>query len=105
MQRFFSGALYPLYAGSLLARAPRLWRYVLLPILVNIVVGATLYAALLFAGLRAIDAAVAGLPEWAAALGALLRLLLIIGLLIATGFVLVRFGVVLGAPWYSRLSA
>jgi CysZ protein len=26
-------------------------------------------------------------------------------MLIATGFVLVRFGVVLGAPWYARLSA
>jgi CysZ protein len=105
MGRFLSGALYPAYAFSLLARAPRLWRYVLLPILVNIVVGATLYAALLFAGLRAIDASVASLPEWAAAVGAVLRLLLIVGLLIATGFVLVRFGVVLGSPWYARLSA
>jgi CysZ protein len=105
MQRFISGALYPVYAFSLLARTPRLWRYVLLPIIVNILVGATLYAGLLFGGLRAIDGFVAGLPEWAAVLGALLRLLLIIGVLIATGFVLVRFGVVLGAPWYSKLSA
>jgi CysZ protein len=30
--------------------------------------------------------------------------LLIVGLLIGTGFVLVRLGVVLGAPWYSKLS-
>jgi CysZ protein len=45
------------------------------------------------------------LPDWAAFLGVLLRVLLIVGLLIATGFVLVRFGVVLGAPWYSQLSA
>ena len=29
----------------------------------------------------------------------------VVGLLIAAGFVLVRFGVVLGAPWYARLSA
>jgi CysZ protein len=48
---------------------------------------------------------VAGLPAWAAVLGALLRVLLIVGLLIATGFVLVRFGVVLGSPWYTKLSA
>ena len=59
----------------------------------------------MFAGFSAIDGLVAGLPAWASALGALLRILLIIGLLIATGFVLVRFGVVLGSPWYTRLSA
>src|SRR3954454_15582039 len=105
MHRFVSGALYPLYATAVLARAPRLWRYVLIPILVNLLVGATLYPGLLYAGLSAIDSVVAGLPTWAAALGALLRLLLIVGLLIATGFVLVRFGVVLGAPWYTQLSA
>ena len=35
MYRFVSGALYPLYAAAVLARAPRLWRYVLIPMLVN----------------------------------------------------------------------
>src|SRR5262245_39300275 len=105
MHRFISGALYPLYAAAVLARAPRLWRYVLIPMLVNLLVGATLYAGLLFAGLSAIDSLVAGLPAWAAVLGALLRVLLVVALLIATGFVLVRFGVVLGSPWYTRLSA
>jgi CysZ protein len=89
----------------MLFRAPRLWSYVLIPIAVNLLVGATLYAGLLLAGLRAVDAAVAGLPGWAAVFGALLRVLLVIGLLLATGFVLVRFGVVLGAPWYARLSS
>jgi len=78
---------------------------VLIPLLVNLVVGATLYAGLLFAGLRWVDAFVAGLPGWAAFLGLLLRVLLVVSLLIATGFVLVRFGVVLGAPWYARLSS
>ena len=105
MHRFISGALYPLYAVAVLARAPRLWRYVLIPMLVNLLVGVTLYTGLLFAGLSAIDGLVAGLPAWAAALGALLRILLIVGLLIVTGFVLVRFGVVLGSPWYTQLSA
>jgi CysZ protein len=105
MYRFVSGALYPLYAAGVLARAPRLWRYVLIPLLVNLLVGVTLYAGLLFAGLSAIDALVAGLPAWAGVLAALLRALLIVGLLIVTGFVLVRFGVVLGSPWYTQLSA
>lgn len=100
----FIGASYPLRAPGVLNRAPHLWRYVLIPILVNIVVGATLYLGLLLAGLRAIDAIVAGVPEWMAALGVLLRVLLVIGLLIVTGFMLVRFGVVLGAPWYAKLS-
>ena len=102
---FVAGLTYPFRALGMLRRAPQLWSYVLIPIVVNLLVGATLYAGLLFAGLRAIDAAVAGLPEWAAVFGALLRVLLIVGLLIGTGFVLVRFGVVLGSPWYAKLSS
>ena len=99
-----AGASYPFRALAALAGAPGLWRYVAIPILVNLVVGATLYLVLLLAGLRAIDSLIADLPAWAALLGVLLRVLLVIGLLIATGFVLVRFGVVLGSPWYAQLS-
>ncbi len=104
MTGFVAGLTYPFRALRLLARTPSLWRYVLIPILVNILIGATIYAGLLFAGLRAIDAFAAGLPGWAGALDALLRALLVVGLLLATGFVLVRFGVVLGSPWYAQLS-
>jgi CysZ protein len=90
-------------ALRLLAGAPRLWRYVLVPIGLNVVVGAAVYAALLVAGLRVVDGLVVGsaLPG---ALAFLLRLLLVVALLVVTGFVLVRFGVVLGSPWYGRLS-
>jgi CysZ protein len=105
MMQFFAGLTYPFRALGLLSRTPRLWRYVLIPIVVNLLVGATVYAALLFAGLRWVDAFVAGLPAWAVFLAVLLRVLLIVVLLIITGFVLVRFGVVLGAPWYAQLSA
>jgi CysZ protein len=104
IKQFVAGLAYPLRALALLAGRPSLWSYVLIPILVNIVVGVTIYAGLLFLGLRAIDSFVAGLSNWAAVLSVLLRVLLIIGLLIGTGFVLVRLGVVLGAPWYSKLS-
>jgi CysZ protein len=104
LNAFIAGLTYPFRALVMLTDVPRLWKYVLIPIAVNFVVGVTLYAGLLFAGLRAIDAAVAGMPAWAAIFGALLRALLIVGLLIGTGFVLVRFGVVLGAPWYAQLS-
>jgi CysZ protein len=71
--------------------------------LVNLVVGVLLYGGLLFAGLRWIDATVVD-TGFGAILGALLRVLLIVGLLIAIGFLLVRFGVVLGSPWYNQLS-
>jgi CysZ protein len=58
---------------------------------------------LLVAGLRVIDSLVAQ-TTGGTVLGALLRLLLVIALLLGVGFVLVRFGVVLGSPWYGKLS-
>jgi len=101
---FVDGAAYPLRAVALLGRTRGLWRYVLVPFAVNLMVGATVYAALLVGGFGLIDRLVVGLPGWAASLALVLRALLVVGLLVATGFVLVRFGVVLGAPWYGRLS-
>jgi CysZ protein len=104
MPDLLRGATYLPRALRLLVGTPRLWRYVLAPIALNLVVGVTVYASLLFAGLRLVDGLVAGLPDWAAPLTLLLRALLVVALLVATGFVLVRFGVVLGSPWYGRLS-
>lgn len=103
---FATGALYPLRALTALNRNRQLWGYVLVPILLNIVVGAALYAGLFWTGLRWIEGFVAGLPDWAAAIGVglLLQILLFITLLIVIGFLLVRFGVVLGSPWYGQLS-
>jgi CysZ protein len=104
MQMFLTGASYPLRALGVLRRYPALWRYVIIPIFLNILVGVTLYAGLLFAGFRVIDGFIASLPEWLVFIAWLLRVLLIVVLLIATGYVLVRFGVVIGSPFYSRLS-
>jgi CysZ protein len=81
-----------------------LWRYILVPILVNIVVGILVYAGMLFAGFQAIDNLLAGTPEWATLLAVVLRVVLVVALFMSTGFVLLRFGVVLGSPWYSQLS-
>jgi CysZ protein len=174
----FAGATYPFRAFQFFVRHPSSRIYVLMPIAINIVLGITLYGALLFAGFRAIDAIIAGLPGWttmapqwsaylpdwhfnlswslplrnllpdwhvnlpnwhvslpnwhvslpdwftnllhwsptlpewftalphdfAIALIWLLRLLLTIVLLFVTGFVLLQFGVLLGAPWYGKLS-
>ncbi len=119
---FFAGATYPCQAFVILSSNPRLWGYVILPILVNLVVGIGLYVALLFPSLAGIDTLVVnlevkinnlitGLPAWlmlfdylAVGLGWLLRLILVTGLLLAIGFLLVQFGVVLGAHWYGQLS-
>ena len=90
-------------AVALLRRSPHLWRYVGVPILVNLVVGVVLYAVLLVVGLRAIDRATAG-AGGGAALGAVIQVVFAVLVLLAVGFVLVRFGVVLGSPWYTRLS-
>ena len=169
---FLVGATYPLQALGLFIKTPRLRRYVLFPIMVNLLVGGTIYAALLFAGLRAIDTIIADVPNWtgnlahlspsfpaipqvslpqvslpswqislpswlphwnlalpdwklpglpswnfqvpawaiaiADTLGAsflwILRLLLVLLLLLVTGFIFLQFGVLLGSPWYGKLS-
>ncbi|HEY9300547.1 MAG TPA: EI24 domain-containing protein [Phormidium sp.] len=119
---FVSGATYPFRALVFLSRTPRLWGYVLVPILVNIVAGIGLYVGLLLPGLNGIDglvatldartdALIAGLPAWLSVLdfldtglGWLLRFLLVALLLVAIGFLLVQFGVILGSPWYGQLS-
>lgn len=173
------GALYPVKALGLFVTVPRLRRYILLPILLNLVIGMTLYATLLFAGLGAIDTLLTSIPTWIsqathppvngvgdglswtsalphwtwpnwqlpwlhwgftrpdwipplpslpeihwpqmrlpqlpawvaelseiglAAFIWVLRFVLIVLLLLLTGFILLQFGVLLGAPWYGQLS-
>lgn len=184
---FLIGASYPLRALKLLSATPRLRRYVVFPILLNVVMGATLYAGLLLAGLQAINALLTAVPAWVASTPHLevdwptwttalpdwkiplpnwhitlpnwlafpnqmpalnlparpdwlprlpeiqfpsfelpkitvpnwlfalpefglalfvwlLRILLILILFLFTGFILLQFGVLLGAPWYGQLS-
>jgi CysZ protein len=100
-----AGASYPFRALRLIAGTPSLWQYVLVPVLVNLLVGALVYAGLLAAGLRLVDQLTAALPPELGFLEALLQIVLVIALLLVTGFVFVRFGVILGAPWYDLLSA
>ncbi len=111
MVRFFrglvAGVTYPFRAAGVLSRTPRLRGYVLIPILVNFVVSITLYLGLLIAGFHGIDTIIANLvlPSGVAlSVYWLLRLLLGLVLFMVTGFLLVQFGVLLGAPWYGMLS-
>ncbi|NJN87258.1 MAG: hypothetical protein HC881_14350 [Leptolyngbyaceae cyanobacterium SL_7_1] len=62
----FLGATYPLQALNMLRQHPQLRGYVIMPIVLNLLVGITLYASLLGLGFRAIDALITDLPQWTA---------------------------------------
>jgi CysZ protein len=61
---FWSGLTYPFRALAMLQRNPKLWGYVLVPILINLLLGITLYAGLLILGLGLIDTLFQSLPLW-----------------------------------------
>ncbi len=116
------GAIYPFKALIAFIKKPELIKYIVIPILVNIVVAIALYSQLLYFGWQIIDGLqgnitiwlnqlIANLPQWLGFLTYLvssfiviIRFLLVIILFIVTGFVLTQFGVLLGAPWYGQLS-
>ena len=117
-----AGATYPFRALRFFFKHPKLWGYITVPIIVNLVLAIAIYGSFLFFGLEFIadiqinlttgfDKLIADLPAWLGFLeylivsvAYLLRLLLIVVALIVTGFVLTQFGVLLGAPWYGKLS-
>ena len=117
-----AGAFYPLKALRLFWQHPELWSYITIPILVNSIIAIALYGGLLFFGFEFIgelqtdltiwfDRLLTNLPSWLnflqyglLGLAFLLRLLLVVIALILTGFALTQFGVLLGAPWYGKLS-
>ncbi|WP_319421541.1 EI24 domain-containing protein [Pleurocapsa sp. FMAR1] len=117
-----NGATYPFKALITFIKNPRLIKYIVIPIVVNIIVAIALYSGLLFFGLQIVNDVqadltlwlnqlVTNLPQWLGFLTYLVagfiiivRLLIIVVLLIATGFLLTQFGVLLGAPWYGQLS-
>jgi CysZ protein len=120
--RLLAGFTYPFRAFTLIWQTPKLWSYVLVPVGLNFIIGIGLYLSLLFPSLAGIDVLVADLsvrfnamiasfPAWLSFLGVLtvafgwlLRVLLVSGLLLIIGFLLVQFGVILGSPWYGKLS-
>jgi CysZ protein len=105
MNTLLAGLAYPLRALAIINRTPRLWRYVVVPIVVNLAVGAVLYLGIYAGALRLLEAQFGGGGEGVAAfLFWIVRALLAVTLAVGIGFVLVRFGVVLGAPWYGQLS-
>ncbi|BAZ45249.1 hypothetical protein NIES4102_22680 [Chondrocystis sp. NIES-4102] len=117
-----NGATYPFKALNLFINNPQLIQYIIVPIIVNIIIAIALYSGLLYFGWQIVDQVqgditiwlnqvITNLPQWlgflsyfVAGLIIILRFLLIIILFIATGFILTQFGVLLGAPWYGKLS-
>jgi CysZ protein len=117
-----AGASYPVRAIALFLQRPKLLIYLVVPLIINVLLGILLYVGLLLPGWRWLgDLALqlngwlntweAGLPDWlywlsgmAWAVGWVLRSLLVVLLLGAIGFVLAQFGTLLGAPWYGQLS-
>lgn len=101
---FFTGVGYHLQAARLLAHTPRLWRFIGLPVAVGALAGLGLYLAGATVGWAAVGMLMEHLPEWAIAIGWLLRVLILAALLYLTGFLVAKFGVILGSPWYGQLA-
>ncbi|MBP0015004.1 MAG: EI24 domain-containing protein [Roseofilum sp. SBFL] len=117
-----AGATYPFRALALLVNQPKLRGYVIVPILINILIGIALYVGLVFPGLELVDTLtqqwtfqwnqwIASLPMWlgfltgfAVVVHWLLNVLMLLVLFLVTGFLLVQFGAILGSPWYGQLS-
>ncbi|MBP0018232.1 MAG: EI24 domain-containing protein [Cyanobacteria bacterium SBLK] len=119
---FIAGITYPFLTLRVFWRSPSLLRFLLVPVAINIIVGILLYASLLFPAWNSlnaltssidtgVDRLIADLPAWLGFLDDLIvslayffRFLLLIILFLVTGFILLQFGTLLGAPWYGQLS-
>ncbi|MEL4895858.1 EI24 domain-containing protein [Crocosphaera sp. Alani8] len=119
---FLSGISYPFRLLRLFKSNPALLSYIIVPVLVNIVVGIFLYIGLFLFGweitdlltnsiINRIDSLLVDFPDWlngvdyfVILLEWVIRIVLGLFLLIITGFLLVQFGVILAAPWYGNLS-
>ncbi|WP_202222156.1 EI24 domain-containing protein [Okeania sp. KiyG1] len=117
-----AGATYHLRALIIFVKNPKLIGYIVVPILINIVVGILLYISLLLPGIDLIntifnnlslsfDAFIAQLPKWLHFLSyidnildKLVQFILFVILLLIIGFLLVQFGTILGSPFYGQLS-
>ena len=118
----FAGATYHFRALIIFVKNPKLIGYIVVPILINIVVGILLYISLLLPGIDLIDAIfnnlslhfdafVAQLPTWLNFLSyidnildKIIQIILFPILLLIIGFLLVQFGTILGSPFYGQLS-
>jgi len=119
---FLEGVSYPYFALTFLFRYPSLLCYVVIPLLLNLILGIFLYWQLLQWGSNSIGlapiylhtlwtkTAAEKMVDWhflepiLKAIWWLVQVLLNLFLLIITGFIVSQLGVLLGSPWYEKLS-
>lgn len=117
-----AGLTYPAKAIIFFWRYPFLWGYIIPPILLNFLIAIAIYSSLfLFAWeplkssqgdlIAWIDQIVLDLPYWLNFLSYIfvlllnfLQVMLFVGVFVITGVAIAQFGVLLGAPWYGKLS-
>ncbi|EFO79541.1 hypothetical protein OSCT_2667 [Oscillochloris trichoides DG-6] len=98
------GLLYPWRALGLIWHHRELWGFVVVPILLNLIVGLILYTWLYLVGLNQIEQIGAGEGPLRSILTTVAKVIYLIALAVGVGWLMVRFGVVLGAPWYGQLA-
>lgn len=119
---FFSGASYPFRAIHMLWNNRNLWQYLIIPILINLIVGISAYILLLRPSLSLFNQVTSSLlvtienylntlPQWlsfliyvVSFLTVVTKALLFVLIFIVLGLVITQFGSILGAPWYGKLS-
>ncbi len=107
------GATYPLRALRLFQQQPSLRPYVVIPLVINSLLGIGLYFFGVRWGLQWVDQQMLNLADWAepvwldaaiAFLSPAIRWLLVLLIFIVLGMVLLQFGGILGSPFYGQLS-
>lgn len=110
---FFAGFSYPLRAFRMLQKQKSLWPFVVVPLIINFLLGIGLYSAGLWWGLKLIDTWTLQLTDWlepawldttVQILSPVIQGILLLLLLVVLGFVLLQFGSILGSPFYGQLS-
>ncbi|MBF2057385.1 MAG: EI24 domain-containing protein [Cyanobacterium sp. T60_A2020_053] len=119
---FLTGFFYPFQALNLIAKNKSLWQYLIIPILINIIIGIITYLLILQPSLNlwetvvnnlviSLQEFIKNLPQWLNILiiitnfiSSIIRGLLLIVMFIVIGIIIAQFGGVLGAPWYGKLS-
>ncbi len=113
---FFAGVSYPFKAINLLWDNRNLWTYLIIPILINILVGISTYILLLRPSLNWFNEVtvsllinmenyLSNLPQWLSFLIYIVgfltlvtKILLFLLIFIIIGFIITQFGSILGAP-------
>lgn len=117
-----NGFLYHFFTLKILLDNPNLRKYLIIPVIINILVGIVTYICLLNPSLKIFDKLtnqliinsdkiIDKLPEWLnfiigiiIFLTFIFKVILAIILLIIIGLIISQFGFLLGIPWYGKLS-